>query len=73
MVKGLTTEEQDHFMAYIYKGLAHPEAGNSAVLLAWHEKVCGRSMTKMQEENDKLIYRFLHSSPRSRALDPSCE
>ncbi len=26
-------------MAYLYKGLAQPEAGNSAVLLGWHEKV----------------------------------
>lgn len=36
----LDLDGHDTLMAYIYKGLAHPENGASAVLLQWHEKVC---------------------------------
>ncbi|KDN43544.1 arp2/3 complex subunit [Tilletiaria anomala UBC 951] len=39
IVKALSIEEQDHLMAYIYKGLSHPESGNSAILLNWHERL----------------------------------
>lgn len=39
IVKSLSLDEQDMLMKYIYKGLASPELGASAVLLGWHEKV----------------------------------
>jgi actin related protein 2/3 complex subunit 5 len=39
IVKSLSLDEQDRLMKYIYKGLASPELGASAVLLGWHEKV----------------------------------
>ena len=43
IVKALSIEEQDHLMAYIYKGLAHPETFSSAILLSWHERVSAGS------------------------------
>lgn len=38
-IAALDLDQHDLLMAYIYKGLAHPENGASAVLLQWHEKV----------------------------------
>lgn len=43
IVKSLSLEEQDVLMKFIYKGLASPELGTSAVLLGWHEKVSKRN------------------------------
>lgn len=39
IVKALSLDEQDMLMKYIYKGLASPDLGASAILLGWHEKV----------------------------------
>ncbi|KAG0327619.1 hypothetical protein BG004_002737 [Podila humilis] len=39
LVKGLTPEEQDVLMKYLYAGMAVPEQNNSGVLLGWHEKL----------------------------------
>lgn len=44
IVKSLNVEEQDVLMKYLYKGLASPELGASAVLLGWHEKVSVNSL-----------------------------
>ncbi|KAK0518092.1 arp2/3 complex subunit, partial [Tilletia horrida] len=37
-LKGLDLLERDTLMKFLYKGLAKPEMGASAVLLTWHEK-----------------------------------
>ncbi|KAF9581200.1 plasma membrane localization protein, partial [Lunasporangiospora selenospora] len=37
-VKGLSLDEQDVLMKYLYAGMAAPEQFNTGVLLAWHEK-----------------------------------
>ncbi|KAJ3021081.1 Actin- protein 2/3 complex subunit 5-like protein [Thoreauomyces humboldtii] len=39
IVKDLSTQQLDILMKYVYRGMASPEIYNSAVLLAWHEKV----------------------------------
>ncbi|KAI8592652.1 ARP2/3 complex 16 kDa subunit (p16-Arc)-domain-containing protein, partial [Geranomyces variabilis] len=39
IVKSLDSKQTDVLMKYIYRGMASPELYNSAVLLAWHEKV----------------------------------
>ncbi|KAJ1558360.1 hypothetical protein HK405_013853 [Cladochytrium tenue] len=39
VVKQLSQPELDTLMKFIYRGMASPELYNSAVLLAWHEKV----------------------------------
>ncbi|KAK0538289.1 arp2/3 complex subunit [Tilletia horrida] len=38
-LKGLDLLERDTLMKFLYKGLAKPEMGASAVLLTWHEKL----------------------------------
>lgn len=51
IVKSLSLDEQDLLMKYIYKGLASPDLGASAVLLGWHEKVrrCGEGAERERE------------------------
>ncbi|BFZ63748.1 arp2/3 complex subunit [Saitoella coloradoensis] len=39
LLKGLSMEEQDTLMKYLYKGMERPEVFNSSVLLSWHEKL----------------------------------
>lgn len=39
VTKELTIEQQDVLMAYIYKGLGHPEKYASGTLLQWHDKL----------------------------------
>ncbi|KNC95866.1 uncharacterized protein SPPG_08730 [Spizellomyces punctatus DAOM BR117] len=38
IVKGLSTQQMDILMKYIYRGMGSPELYNSAILLTWHEK-----------------------------------
>ncbi|CAG8536541.1 10024_t:CDS:2 [Paraglomus occultum] len=38
-VKALSSDQQLVLMKYIYKGMATPETGQSAVLLNWHDKL----------------------------------
>jgi actin related protein 2/3 complex subunit 5 len=39
VAKGLSPEEQDVLMKYLYAGMAAPEQYNSGHLLSFHEKV----------------------------------
>lgn len=43
-------------MKYIYKGLARPEIGASAVLLGWHDKVCGSMFLGASEAGPGQAY-----------------
>lgn len=43
LVKGLPSRQVDTLMKYIYRGMASPELYNSAILLAWHEKVSSKA------------------------------
>uniref|UniRef100_A0A8C5WIL5 Actin-related protein 2/3 complex subunit 5 n=1 Tax=Leptobrachium leishanense TaxID=445787 RepID=A0A8C5WIL5_9ANUR len=42
-VKTMDQDGIDLLMKYIYKGFEKPTENSSAVLLQWHEKVCGRA------------------------------
>ena len=59
IVKGLSVEEQDHLMAYIYRGLAHPESGTSAILLSWHERVSAKPQHTAADQDEKLTRWFV--------------
>ena len=39
-VKGLSSEEIDVLMKYIYRGFAEPTENSCGVLLSWHQQVC---------------------------------
>lgn len=56
LVKSLSLDEQDMLMKYIYKGLASPELGASAVLLGWHEKVSSLApATRLSQPTDSPL------------------
>ena len=38
-VKGLSTEQIDVLMKYIYRGFANPTENSCGILLSWHDKV----------------------------------
>jgi actin related protein 2/3 complex subunit 5 len=52
LLGSMNSEQHDLLMKYIYKGMAFPTVYNSAVLLAWHEKVSTTTCGKPIQSNN---------------------
>ena len=42
VVNGLSLDEIDVLMRYVYHGFEHPTEGSSTHLLTWHDKACNK-------------------------------